>query len=65
MHTVPVVGLAGVAPNPVPPNKEGAVEAGAVPKVPNGVAVKLKKKGLIRCFFMFGFLIFNVLSTHT
>lgn len=34
----PVAGLAVVLPKPVPPNNDGAVEAGAAPNPPNGVA---------------------------
>lgn len=35
---VPAAGLLAVAPNPVPPKSEGAVDVGALPSPPNGVA---------------------------
>lgn len=41
---VPVAGLAAVVPKPVPPNRDGAVDAGVVPNPPNGVAVKYNHK---------------------
>lgn len=45
---VPVAGLAAVVPNPVPPNRDGAVDAGVVPNPPNGVAVKYNHKLKLR-----------------